>query len=221
MGSFRLLCVLQEISGSFRLLSQNAGRTQHVSADLPGGPGAKHSVMARQSDSSVEESTDEPDVAPTPGGCCRTTALLYNLRVAQLANKYPAFCGTRGIFSAFTSLPLDPILNDCYSRSILILFTLRLSGSYFRLAWSWFWLLGLSSWSNAWSDWPDDRCPRDSAQHAFWKRCKVAKQFCYAAGAVNHAVDGTGGCDGGCNWGLPEPYIRNWMPLSLNCNRAV
>ncbi|XP_069696401.1 uncharacterized protein PsGEF [Periplaneta americana] len=60
--------VKKDISGSFRLLSQNAGRTQHVSADPPGGPGAKHTVMARQSDSSVEEviSVDESDVAPTP-----------------------------------------------------------------------------------------------------------------------------------------------------------
>ncbi|KAJ9576442.1 hypothetical protein L9F63_006655, partial [Diploptera punctata] len=57
-----------EISGSFRLLSQNAGRTQHVSADSSVAPASKHSAMARQSDSSVEEiiSIDESDVAPTP-----------------------------------------------------------------------------------------------------------------------------------------------------------
>jgi hypothetical protein len=62
--------LLQEISGSFRLLSQNAGRTQNVPADSQGGSGAKHPVMARQSDSSVEEiiSIEESDVAPTPGG---------------------------------------------------------------------------------------------------------------------------------------------------------
>ena len=65
----RVIFCLQEISGSFRLLSQNAGRTQHVSADTSGFTGARHSAMARQSDSSVEEivSIDESDVAPTPG----------------------------------------------------------------------------------------------------------------------------------------------------------
>jgi hypothetical protein len=62
--------LLQEISGSFRLLSQTAGRTQNVPADSQGESGAKHPVMARQSDSSVDEiiSTEESDVAPTPGG---------------------------------------------------------------------------------------------------------------------------------------------------------
>ncbi|PNF20012.1 hypothetical protein B7P43_G06628 [Cryptotermes secundus] len=61
--------VKKDISGTFRLLSQSAGRTQHVSVDPTGGPGSKHSVMARQSDSSVEEivCTHEPDVSPTPG----------------------------------------------------------------------------------------------------------------------------------------------------------
>ena len=64
------LCLLQEISGSFRLLSQTAGRSQNVPADSQGESGAKHAVMARQSDSSVDEiiSTEECDVAPTPGG---------------------------------------------------------------------------------------------------------------------------------------------------------
>jgi hypothetical protein len=72
------VCLFQEISGSFRLLSQSAGRTQHVSADPSG---AKHSVMARQSDSSVEDiiSTDEPDVAPTPGGHCIHSLLIHVL----------------------------------------------------------------------------------------------------------------------------------------------
>lgn len=61
--------LFQEISGSFRLLSQNAGRTQNMPADSQGESGAKHPVMARQSDSSVDEiiSTEESDVAPTPG----------------------------------------------------------------------------------------------------------------------------------------------------------
>jgi hypothetical protein len=64
-----LFCVLQDIGGTFRLLSQSAGRTQHVSVDPSGGPGAKHTVMARQSDSSVEEiiCTHEPHVSPTQG----------------------------------------------------------------------------------------------------------------------------------------------------------
>ncbi|XP_066994271.2 uncharacterized protein PsGEF [Anabrus simplex] len=53
--------VKKEITGSFRLLSQSAGRTQHAPA--PNAP-----VMARRSDSSTEEviSVSESDVAPTP-----------------------------------------------------------------------------------------------------------------------------------------------------------
>jgi hypothetical protein len=76
-GSFVVFCLLQEISGSFRLLSQNAGRTQNMAADSQGGSAAKHPVLARQSDSSVEEifSVDTSDVAPTPGGYSVMTAL--------------------------------------------------------------------------------------------------------------------------------------------------
>jgi hypothetical protein len=78
-----LLCVLQDISGTFRLLSQSAGRTQHVSVDPPGGPVSKHSVMARQSDSSVEEivSTHEPDVFATPGSHCLVSS--FTLMLSQ------------------------------------------------------------------------------------------------------------------------------------------
>ncbi|XP_039287926.1 uncharacterized protein LOC111053522 [Nilaparvata lugens] len=62
--------VKKEISGTFRLLSQNSGRTQHV----PSGTGSGNqgnedtAVMANQSDSSIEElvSIEESDVPPTP-----------------------------------------------------------------------------------------------------------------------------------------------------------
>ncbi|RZF40107.1 hypothetical protein LSTR_LSTR002510 [Laodelphax striatellus] len=62
--------VKKEISGTFRLLSQNSGRTQHV----PSGTGSTNqgnedtAVMANQSDSSIEElvSIEESDVPPTP-----------------------------------------------------------------------------------------------------------------------------------------------------------
>ncbi|XP_033610256.1 uncharacterized protein LOC111871707 isoform X3 [Cryptotermes secundus] len=85
--------VKKDISGTFRLLSQSAGRTQHVSVDPTGGPGSKHSVMARQSDSSVEEivCTHEPDVSPTPAMEQRKNSTKKRLERTETGNDDSSF----------------------------------------------------------------------------------------------------------------------------------
>ncbi|XP_054270896.1 uncharacterized protein LOC128991751 [Macrosteles quadrilineatus] len=100
----------KEISGTFRLLSQQCGRTQNVAttstaADHP-------DVMANQSESSVEEcvSIEESDVAPTPDPAQEKRTSISKKDVDKTSNEDSIF---------LKHLELDPPVENGQSKGQL------------------------------------------------------------------------------------------------------